>query len=125
MYKSLFKQSRLESYFASGVAGDAFVLAVEFDLVVVQFVFARENGIDDLLAGDVLYLSAREVKAISEFGSLLVVETAEHGLPDETALFVGEELSRSSLGHLPLVSRRKKARYKRGKRDRNLKKQHI
>lgn len=49
---------RLESYFASGVAGDAFVLAVEFDLVVVQLVFARENGIDDLLAGDVLYLSA-------------------------------------------------------------------
>lgn len=55
---SLFKQSRLESYFASGVAGDAFVLAVEFDLVVVQLVFARENGIDDLLAGNVLYLSA-------------------------------------------------------------------
>ena len=54
----LFKQSRLESYFASGVAGDAFVLAVEFDLVVVQLVFARKNGIDDLLAGDVLYLSA-------------------------------------------------------------------
>lgn len=48
----------LESYFASGVAGDAFVLAVEFDLVVVQLVFARENGIDDLLAGDILYLSA-------------------------------------------------------------------
>ena len=58
LYKSLFKQSRLESYFASGVAGDTFVLAVEFDLVVVQLVFARENGIDDLLAGDVLYLSA-------------------------------------------------------------------
>ena len=31
-------------------------------------------------------------------------------------------MSRSSLGLLPLVSRRKKARYKRGKRDRNLKK---
>lgn len=45
----------LESYFASGVAGDAFVLAVEFDLVVVQLVL---NGIDDLLAGDILYLSA-------------------------------------------------------------------
>jgi hypothetical protein len=79
----------LKSYFASGVTRDAFVLAVKLDLVVVQFFFARKDGIDNLFAGYVLYLSAREVKAINQLSSLLVVETAEHGLPNELAGLVG------------------------------------
>ena len=67
-------------------------MAVDFDLLIVDILVAGEDGIDDLLARDVLYLSAREIEVVGEVGSLFVVESLEHGLPDLLAGLVGRFL---------------------------------
>lgn len=54
----------LEPYFSAIIATDSLILAVNFDLLVVNILFTRKNGINNLLAGDILYLAAREVKVI-------------------------------------------------------------
>ena len=48
----------LETYFSAILATDLLILAVCLDLLVVNLVTTREDRVDDLLARDVLYLTA-------------------------------------------------------------------
>ena len=55
--RPIYVEFNLKSYFFAILAANMLTLAVKFDLFVVYVITSRKDGMDDLLAGDVLYLS--------------------------------------------------------------------